>query len=50
MKVVEPDVPIHQDNLHVMLYNNNKLEVSTIWIVKHYKYNLTNEFYGDRPL
>jgi len=48
--VVEPEVPVHQSNLHVMLGNNNVLQACNIWINKHYKYNLTNEFYGDSPL
>jgi hypothetical protein len=50
MKVFEPDVTVHQDNLHVMLCNNNILEACNIWIIKHYKYNLTNKFYGNSPL
>jgi len=49
-KVVESEFQVQQGTLQFMLGNDNVLEACNIWIIKHYKYNLTNEFYGDSPL
>ena len=48
--MVESEFQVQQGTLQFMLGNDNVLEACNIWIIKHYKYNLTNEFYGDSPL